>query len=57
VNEYTNECENASASIDVATEMRNVFSIEGAYDCGSAYDATRGRTSRRVQCKCLGKLR
>jgi hypothetical protein len=52
VNEYANECENVSASIDVAAEMRNVFSIEGAYDCGSAYD---GRMSRRVQCKCLGK--
>ena len=49
MNEYV------SASIDVAMEMWNVFSIEGAYDCGSAYNATRGKTSKRVQCKCLGK--
>lgn len=38
-NGYANECGNASAENDVAAEMRNVFSIESASDCGSAYDA------------------
>jgi hypothetical protein len=39
VNKCANECENVSTLIDVAAEMRNVFSIEGAYNCGSTYDA------------------